>query len=247
MKSSKPLFITFVLSSIALVAFFAAYTSKSSELKIENNKDQIAVTPTEKMNVSHEVLSYFDEVAMGAEYGDNSPRIRKWTKPKILITLAGTLTQDDRACLDVVISDFNALSSETKMQIAQGSHDVTINFAPESSFSTIEPNYQPTNYGYFWVNFHAGGSIARATILISTTDITQAERCHIIREELTQSTGLMKDSHRYASSIFYDDWTTTSEYSEIDKQLIRMLYGGNGVRPDDSREAVKARFILKEQ
>lgn len=50
---------------------------------------------------------------------------------------------------------------------------------------------------------------------------------HLLREELTQSLGLGQDSERYLNSIFQINWTTTSSYSQIDKDIIRLLYHSN--------------------
>ena len=47
---------------------------------------------------------------------------------------------------------------------------------------------------------------------------------HLLREELTQSLGLFNDSWDYPESIFYQCWTTTTEYAPIDRELIDMLY-----------------------
>lgn len=47
---------------------------------------------------------------------------------------------------------------------------------------------------------------------------------HLLREELTQSLGLARDSQEYVESIFQSAWTTTNEYAEIDRDLIRLLY-----------------------
>ena len=47
---------------------------------------------------------------------------------------------------------------------------------------------------------------------------------HLLREELTQSLGLFNDSWDYPESIFYQAWTTTTEYAPIDSELIDMLY-----------------------
>jgi len=47
---------------------------------------------------------------------------------------------------------------------------------------------------------------------------------HLLREELTQSLWLCNDSWKYPESIFYQGWTTTTEYSEMDKKLIAMLF-----------------------
>ena len=47
---------------------------------------------------------------------------------------------------------------------------------------------------------------------------------HLLREELTQSLGMAKDSFLYQASIFQQAWTTTEEYAEIDRDVIRLLY-----------------------
>jgi hypothetical protein len=47
---------------------------------------------------------------------------------------------------------------------------------------------------------------------------------HLLREELTQSLGLFNDSYKYENSIFQQRWTTTTEYADIDKKIIQILY-----------------------
>ena len=47
---------------------------------------------------------------------------------------------------------------------------------------------------------------------------------HLLREELTQSLGFFNDSWLYPESIFYQGWTDVTEYSEMDKEIIKMLY-----------------------
>jgi len=89
----------------------------------------------------------------------------------------------------------------------------------------LNPNYVPTNYGFFWSLWHDDNyEIYNSRILVSSADINQTERSHLIREELTQSLGLMNDSNKYEDSIFYQDWTDVTEYSIIDKSVIKMLY-----------------------
>jgi hypothetical protein len=58
--------------------------------------------------------------------------------------------------------------------------------------------------------------------VVRTTD-EEAQK-HLLREELTQSLGLTNDSWKYPESIFYQGWTTTTTYTEMDKRLIDLLY-----------------------
>jgi len=78
--------------------------------------------------------------------------------------------------------------------------------------------------GFFWAWWDDSGALYRARILIATDGITQEERSHLIREELTQSLGMMNDSYEYKDSIFYQEWTDTGSYTEIDRAVIRILY-----------------------
>jgi hypothetical protein len=70
-----------------------------------------------------------------------------------------------------------------------------------------------------------------------------AEQKHLLREELTQSLGLARDSQEYPESIFQSAWTNTTNYALIDSDLIRLLY-----HPDMSIGLTKAQVdvVLKE-
>ncbi len=51
------------------------------------------------------------------------------------------------------------------------------------------------------------------------------EQRHLLREELTQSLGLARDSPEFPESIFQQSFSTkTTEYATIDRDLIRLLY-----------------------
>lgn len=195
-----------------------------------------------KPRVGATALSYFYVVALGVEFGQQTAVVRKWNRRSVTIQVKGQYSTASERCLRNVVADFNAISREMQLQIVQGPADTTIHFAPESQFKSIEPNYRPLNYGFFWVTWDSAGSITRSTILISTTDVSEIHRCHLIREELTQSTGLMADSPKYVDSVFYSEFSVTTAYSELDKQVIGILYGGLGIRPGDDRTAVAARI-----
>lgn len=173
-------------------------------------------------------IKYFMEVAMGSEYGQEaSPRLRKW-EGDVRIQVFGNPTSDDLATLESVIREVNALvNGQIRLQRVTSNPNIRIHFVPESQFSRIEPAYVPVNYGFFVTNWNSQGVINRANILITTTNVTQKERSHLIREELTQSLGLMRDSFTYPDSMFYQPWTDITQYSAMDRALIQMLYHPN--------------------
>jgi hypothetical protein len=182
---------------------------------------------TSSHKISSESFAYFKEVAFDSEFSNSSDRvIRKWVSP-VKIRIIGSPTLADRNTLKAVVSELSGLT-DLNFEIVDGKNkkksNVNIHFAPEEKFASILPDYKGGNSGFFWVNWNEAKHITQATILISTTGITQKERSHLIREELTQSMGLMADSQKYPDSIFYQGWTEVNEYSAVDKQVIQMLY-----------------------
>lgn len=170
-----------------------------------------------------EAIAYFEDVAFGPEFGGGPREIRKWTHD-VRIVVHGDPTDEDLVTLYDVIADLNAIIGIIVIDIVAVDGNFDLHFARESEFAGIEPNYVPVNMGFFWVWWDGGGNITDARVLVSTTGLTQAERNHIIREEVTQSLGLMSDSFTYEDSMFYQGWTETQEYSVFDEMLIEMLY-----------------------
>jgi hypothetical protein len=200
-------------------------------------------TQSPARNYSRAALDYFMEVAFGNEFSNNPDTnyIRKWVNVMRLKVL-GSPTAADLATVDRIVTDLNRLMGG-QMQIVRVTQDAnaTIYFVPESEFATYDPQYVPRNLGFFRVWWNQKLEIQRARILISTTGINQRERSHLIREELTQSLGLMNDSDTYRDSTFYQGWTDTQEFTMLDCDLIRMLYDAR-VRAGMTRDHIRQLF-----
>lgn len=191
---------------------------------------------TASTNFTQEQIDYFIEVALGSEFGQSNTAIRKW-EGLVRIGVAGSPTAEDWATLQSVVEELNDLTEGIDLQLTTENPNIEMVFAPESEFRQYEPNYRPRNLGFFWT-WWTGSVINRARILISSTEVTQEERSHLIREELTQSLGLMRDSARYSDSIFYQRWTSTTRYSDLDRAVIALLYSPE-VRPGMTQEEVR--------
>ncbi len=170
-----------------------------------------------------EILDYFLEIALGVEFGSSHQVIVKW-ETDLEIQVHGEPTTEDRDTLGQVIAELNGIIGSPRLRLVQSSPNVDIHFVPISQFQSIVPNYVTGNWGYFsmwWSSF----VILGANILIaSDSTVGQEARSHLIREELTQVLGLANDSYAYADSIFYQAWTETAEYSDIDRTIIGILY-----------------------
>jgi hypothetical protein len=188
-------------------------------------------------NFTQEEIEYFTEIALGAEFGDEAPVIKKWTE-NVRIKIGGEQTEQDLQTINNIVSDLNELITGIKIKLVYKNENLIIAFSPESEFSAINPDYVPANYSFFWALWHDDNFVIYdASLRISSADITQRERAHQIREELTQSLGLMNDSNKYKDSIFYQEWTDVIDFSEIDRAVIKLLYL-NKIKPGMSKEQV---------
>jgi len=110
--------------------------------------------------------------------------------------------------------DIVSTRSEANFVIYFGSY---LNFGQANSSLNME--HLKNNWGYFQLFPDRG---------IMYVDVLRCDdldgQKHLLREELTQSLGLCNDSWKYKNSIFYQGWTTTTEFAPIDRELIDMLY-----------------------
>ena len=168
-------------------------------------------------------LEYLSEVSFGVEFGSSDPVLRRW-QDDLKIRLHGNPTAEDISTLQDVTRELSVLLPETSLEIVNDAGNVDLYFLPESQFQAVEPRYIPLNLGFFRVWWDRNGVIYRGRILVASEGVTQAERRHLIREEVTQTLGLFRDSWRYPDSVFYQGWTTTAEYSPLDREVIKLHY-----------------------
>lgn len=168
-------------------------------------------------------LEYFQELAGGAEFGGSTGTLHRWAAD-LRIAIYGNPTDRDRRALEAVVAELNDILDTVELTLAQDDPNVEIHFVPVDDFPSLEPNYVEGNRGFVYIWWDADGAVYRGRVLISTTGVTPAERAHLIREEITQSLGLLNDSWLYPDSIFYQGWTDTTRYTRLDRLVIEMLY-----------------------
>lgn len=175
---------------------------------------------------SAESIEYFKDVAGRSEFG-GAHNIRKWPQGELRLCVGGQQNPEDKQELETrIIPELNQLIAPSN-QIVQSCEapQIELQYMPASEMSGyFGDKYIPGNLGFFWTSFK-DSKLTNAKIAIeSTKRVTQRERNHLLREELTQTLGLMADSNKYPNSIFYQGWTDINDYAEIDRDLIRMLY-----------------------
>ena len=208
-----------LISTIALMVLIAVWYNEPSIkfVKPSNQTKTSSISPDE-------TFLYFKDVTLKSEFGSSdNGLIKKWMVP-IKLEIAGLPTPQDLRTVEAVTNELKLLTKLPIEFVKPNTGNMRIRFTPEENFKKFIPTYQPGNSGFFWLNWDETKQITGAEILISTTGVTQKERSHLIREELTQAFGLPADSDKYPDSIFYQQWTDITEYSSLDKKLIKMLY-----------------------
>ncbi|MDN5202035.1 DUF2927 domain-containing protein [Fulvivirgaceae bacterium BMA10] len=175
------------------------------------------------------VISYFKEIALGFEFGNASKITRKW-KTNMQIFVGGEKNQSLMNELNAIITEINDLASDGfTMSITQDSlnSNYYIFFGSSTDYGKLFPSsasLAESNWGLFNVYWNSNQQLNRGRMYVDIVRADLTEQKHLLREELTQSLGLARDSNRFSDSIFQQSWTRTNEYAEIDKDLIRLLY-----------------------
>ncbi|MCB9081657.1 MAG: DUF2927 domain-containing protein [Lewinellaceae bacterium] len=172
------------------------------------------------------VKTYFLDIAFGNEFGSRYTTIRKWREDVrlyVVDTSYAALYQE----LKLVIGELNRFNKSFQIRRVNSPSEAnyTVYFGPGSTYAQqYEPsasNAVANNWGLFWIYWNGQQEIFRGSMYVDVVR-TQDPACqrHLLREELTQSLGLMNDSSRYDESIFQQKWTCTTSYAPIDSTVL---------------------------
>lgn len=182
-----------------------------------------------------ELVNYFNEIALKAEFEDSPHRVIKWTEPMNLYIIKDEEFNTQVSIIKNAINKINNLiKGEFKIQLVDShvksnaviflSEKDKVELLVPSLFEGIEEELA----GLALVEYDLDNyEIKQAKIFIDINEPLENQESTIL-EELTQSIGLMNDSEKYPNSIFYQnkalDSINTLEYSKMDIDLIKMLY-----------------------
>jgi hypothetical protein len=169
----------------------------------------------------------FHTAAFRAEYDyEWMDVLRRWESP-LLISITGDTTREDIAGLTEFIGQLNEqVAGLPAVSLTDNSHEanITITLAPLDQLGKIVESYVPGNWGFFYFWYNSGYVIDAANIVIASDVTSQAERDHLIREEIVGAIGLPNDLEHEKDSIICQDWTSTRELSGLDWKLLNLAY-----------------------
>lgn len=178
-----------------------------------------------------EVISYFKEVALGFEFGDaDIPDVtRKWNE-ELKVFIDGEKPEVLLQELNKIIAEINTIATDGfKISIVGDRFESNYYLFLGTAADYLQKypsdsNLVASNYGLFILSIDDDNHFFSGRMYVDTQRADLPAQKHLLREELTQSLGLAKDSYKYPESIFQSNWTVTNSYAEIDKALIKLLY-----------------------
>lgn len=193
------------------------------------SKDDEAIAPG-LTAYNESVVDYFKEVALGFEFGNESKITRRW-EGNMKLFIGGKPTPALLAETNRIVGEINDLANnEFNVEVVGDSlqSNYYIFFGSGNSYAAIFPaqsSFVASNWGLFSVSYPSSGVLFKGHMYVDINRANLIEQKHLLREELTQSLGLARDSDLYPESIFQQSFSTkTTEYAPIDRDLIRLLY-----------------------
>ena len=191
-----------------------------SQEDVDNTQSQ------EPVQHSQETINYFNTICRGSEYGSGNQR-SKW-ESDVKVYVMGDKRDYLVEELESIVNELNSYINPINIEFVNSKSDANfvVLFGSAQEYVNIEPyaaDYVEDNWGLFTTN--SGPVISDANMFV---DIVRCKKIdgqkHLLREEFTQALGFKKDSYDYSNSMFYQGWTTTTEYAPIDVEIIKMLY-----------------------
>ena len=209
----------FNLLPLLLLLFIFLCCNKDNTTKNDNNPPPLS-----------KEQQYFFDVAFGSEFVSGYTNLRKWQQD-IKIYVPDSSLADLNEELNKIIKELDSLQSGiTIRRVTDSAQANYIVYIGDSN--TYVTKYEPAaapyvadNFGFFYIYWNDEYAITRGSMYVDIVRTAGSDcRKHLLREELTQSLGLMNDSYTYPESIFYQPWTCGDAYAPVDILLIQYLY-----------------------
>lgn len=182
-------------------------------------------TSSDYSNYSQEAQDYFKEICLNTENGETSEDVSKWNED-VKIYVHGYCPDYMITELDNIVSELNDLINPINIEVVSDKSEANtfLFLGSAGGFQQEYPIMKNRNLngtgGYFYVK----SDKAYLYVNMLDTDGDVLAQRSILREEVTQSLGLYNDSWKYPNSIFYQGSNDNTEYSDLDKEIIQMLY-----------------------
>lgn len=175
-------------------------------------------------------IDYLIEIGLGREFTKDSMNLVKWEQD-IRIHLEGDVTDEILDAFIEIITQLNDMTPSVNILLDSRNPNYNVYVGKRNDLGKINPffflqNLNARGLASIWSNNNF--QILHASALIINDDLDSIrfqEIRNTLLEEITQGLGLLNDSYRYPSSIFYElELGLNDFYSSLDKKIISMMY-----------------------
>lgn len=184
------------------------------------------------VNCQDTINDYYKEICFKTEWsGDINPaRYEKDVK----IFVDGDKRPELIIELKKIVFELNDLIAPINVSITNDINDynVLVYFGSPNNYMEYIKDYSDSeilksNWGMFafYPSSYDKSEIKFSEVFVNTINTRNSkQQKHLLREELTQSLGFPNDSYKYDESIFQQRWSEVTEFSNLDKEIIRLHY-----------------------
>jgi len=170
-----------------------------------------------------ELINYFNEIALYSESGKTGGgNITRWETP-IRLKALGDYTDEDFAALKNLVGLLNKIDGMPQITIVENQQNYFFYFIPIKKMSII-PLYIEGNWCSSAVYWDEDFKIYKAYTGIANDVTKQEDRNYMVLQQLIGCLGFMNDADKYPDSVFYNQWTGIQSMSDMDHEIISMLY-----------------------
>ena len=176
-------------------------------------------------NLSEYELGLYNKVISQVEYGNKKKGVKKWNN-NLNIYINNPEQKKLVKEFEKIKNEINILSNSVKIVrvYKKSEANFTIYFSDRYEYSSKEEvplKYLMNNFGFLWVYWSARNVIYKGSMYVDISRVKSDEcKKHLLREELTQSLGMMNDIDK-DGSIFNQNWECTTNYLDFDRKIIR--------------------------
>ena len=176
-------------------------------------------------NHSVEAQEYFEEICLKDESGNTFDEPFKW-KQDIKIYVSGYQPEYMTDELENIVDELNGLIDPINLSFVtdKSKANMFVFLGSDGSFKSNYPMIDESDLEGSWGYFEIHPKKAYLMVDMVSTSGDEEKQKSILREELTQSLGFCNDSWKYSNSVFYQGPSSVTEYSDLDKEIIQMLY-----------------------
>lgn len=185
-----------------------------------------------KEKYSSEAINYFYETVFYLEGDQRKSEILHRWENDVSVAVLGNASEKDKVITRKALDLINVESLSVNCSIVSNVEDANVKiFFGKNEYARIP--YNKEHGGGFAVITSSNGEIISAEVGIANEEdqvfqntfaSVEAYKFAILLEELTQVLGVTGDSYSYPGSVLYDGNNVIHELSDLDKEVLNLLY-----------------------